>query len=239
MKFTGLVSAAMAVATVLADAYPWTRLEKEKALVLVVDLQEGLYNLARDWDPTLFKHQMIAHAAIGPVFGIPTILTTSAETGPNGQLPQEIFDLNPDATVVRRNGPINAWDDPAFREAVKATGKTHIILAGIVTDVCTAFLARSLRAEGYEVWANIEASGTTSEVIRSISNDQMLRAGVNVVSLFAIIGDIMRDWRSSPGAVELYPWLDKYFPVYGMMARAHTAAIRNGTITEAAATLPN
>lgn len=94
----------------------------------------------------------------------------------------------------------------------------------------TTFLALSLRAEGYSVWANVEASGTTTPLIRDISNDRMARAGVNVVSLFSIICDLMRDWRNTPGAAELFPWLDRYFPAYGMVARGHLAAIENGTV---------
>lgn len=41
----------------------------------------GLYQLVRDFEPTLYRHNMIAHAAIGQVFDIPVILTTSAEEG--------------------------------------------------------------------------------------------------------------------------------------------------------------
>jgi len=242
MKFNAIAtffSAALAAGTALADTFAWERLDKSKALLVVVDMQEGLYTVARDWDATLYKNAMIAHAALGKAFDIPTILTTSAEDGPNGPLPQEITDMYPNAPFIKRQGEVDAWDSEAFRNAVKATGRTQIIIAGIVTDVCTAFLARSLRAEGYSVWANIEASGTTTKEIRDISNDQMISAGVNVVSLFAIVCDLMRDWRSLPGAVELYPWLDQYYPVYGILARQHRAAIRNGTISEAEALLPN
>lgn len=39
-------------------------------------------------------------------------------------------------------------------------------------DLGTTFCALSLRAEGYSVWANIEASGTTTEFIRDVSNDR-------------------------------------------------------------------
>lgn len=35
---------------------------------------------------------------------------------------------------------VDAWDNPDFRAAVKATGKKQIILAGIVTEVCTRYL---------------------------------------------------------------------------------------------------
>ena len=138
--------------------------------------------------------------------------------------------MYPSAPLIKRQGEVNAWDNADFRAAIKATNKTQIILAGIVTDVCTAFLARSLRAEGYSVWANLEASGTTTKEIRDISNDAMVRSGVNVVSLFAIVCDLMRDWRNTPGAKELIPWLDKYLPAYGMVARAHKAAVEGGEV---------
>jgi hypothetical protein len=102
----------------------------------------------------------------------------------------------------------------------------------------TTFLALSLRAEGYSVWANVEASGTTTALIRDTANDRMQAAGVQLVSLFSIVCDLMRDWRSSPGATEIMPWLDKYMPVYGYLARGHAAAIRNGTIINGESVLP-
>lgn len=53
---------------------------------------------------------------------------------------------------------------------------------------------------------------------------------MQLVSLFAIVCDLMRDWRATPGAGEVLPFLDKYLPVYGMLARDHAAAIENGTV---------
>ncbi|ROW12219.1 hypothetical protein VMCG_00109 [Cytospora schulzeri] len=207
-------------------------------MLLILDLQEGLYGLARDFDATLYRNSIIAHAAIGKVFDLPVVMTTSAQQGPNGVLPQEILDMYPDAPLIQRQGEVDAWDNADFRAAIKAANKSQIIMAGIVTDVCTTFCALSLRAEGYSVWANVEASGTTTSLIRDVSNDRMARAGVNIVSLFSIICDLMRDWRSTPGAAELIPWLDGYYPVYGMVARAHRAAIENGTVIPGEASLP-
>lgn len=50
-------------------------------MLLILDLQEGLYNLARDFDATLYRDSMIAHSAIGKVFDLPVVMTTSAQTG--------------------------------------------------------------------------------------------------------------------------------------------------------------
>jgi nicotinamidase-related amidase len=252
MKFT--LFPFLLASLALTDKVPFERLNKDDSvspscralnppltspqLLLVIDLQEGLYTLARDFDATLYRDSMIAHSALGQVFDLPVILTTSAQTGPNGPLPQEILDMYPSAPLIKRLGEVDAWDNADFRAAVRAANKTQIIMAGIVTDVCTTFLALSLRAEGYSVWANVEASGTTTGLIRDVSNDRMARAGVNVVSLFSIVCDLMRDWRSTPGATELFPWLDRYLPAYGYLARGHRAAILNGTVLSGEDRLP-
>ena len=99
-------------------------------------------------------------------------------------------------------------------------------------------MAQSLRAERYSVWADVEASGTTSELIRDAANDQMRAAGVKVTSLFAIMCELMRDWRNTPGALTLIPYLDTYLPAYGFIVRAHAAAIRNGSFVAGEAVLP-
>lgn len=76
----------------------------------------------------------------------------------------------------------------------------------------------------------MEASGTTTELIRDVSNMRMQQASVQLVSLFAIVCDLMRDWRAKPGAAEVLPWLDQYYPAYTYMARGHGAAVENGTL---------
>lgn len=60
--------------------------------------------------------------------------------GPNGPLPKEIIQMHPNAPYIRRNGEVDAWDNPEFRAAVEATGRRQVILAGIVTEVCTLWL---------------------------------------------------------------------------------------------------
>jgi nicotinamidase-related amidase len=79
---------------------------------------------------------MIAHSAVGKLFDIPVIMTTSAQQGPNGPLPKEILDMYPDAPLIRRQGEVDAWDNVEFKAAVRAANKSQIIMAGIVTDVC-------------------------------------------------------------------------------------------------------
>lgn len=57
--------------------------------------------------------------------------------GPNGPLPKEILEMYPDAPLVKRQGEVDAWDNPDVRAAIEATGRKQIIIGGITTDVCT------------------------------------------------------------------------------------------------------
>lgn len=94
----------------------------------------------------------------------------------------------------------------------------------------TEFLALSLRSEGYTVFANTEGSGTFSQRLADDANRRMEKSGVILQGLFAIVMDLMRDWRNTPGSLQLLPFLDQYLPVYGYVARAHLAAVLNGTL---------
>lgn len=71
--------------------YTFDRLNKSDAALLVVDHQIGLSQIVRDYDPTVFRQSLLGHAALGNLFNLPTILTTSAEQGPNNALPEEII----------------------------------------------------------------------------------------------------------------------------------------------------
>lgn len=64
-------------------AFKYERIDKNDAVLLVVDLQEGLYQIARDQSAVAMKNNILAHAALGKIFNLPSILTTSTETGKN------------------------------------------------------------------------------------------------------------------------------------------------------------
>jgi hypothetical protein len=65
----------------MVDAISLFTKSHSQKLLLVLDLQVGLYQLARDFDATLYQRNMIAHSALGKLFDLPVILTSSAEQG--------------------------------------------------------------------------------------------------------------------------------------------------------------
>ena len=175
---------------------PYVRLDKNNAAVLLVDHQTGLLSLVRDIDPDRFKNNVLALADLAKYFNLPTILTTSFEQGPNGPLVPELKQTFPDAPFIARPGQINAWDNDDFVNAVKATGKKQLIIAGVVTEVCVAFPTLSALAEGFDVFVVTDASGTFNELTRDSAWDRMSAAGAQLITWFGVACELHRDWRN-------------------------------------------
>lgn len=175
---------------------PYIRLDKNNAAMLLVDHQTGLLSLVRDIDPDKFKNNVLATADLAKYFGLPTILTTSFENGPNGPLVPELKEMFPDAPYIARPGNINAWDNEDFVQAVKATGKKQLIIAGVVTEVCVAFPALSAIEEGFDVFVITDASGTFNQMTRDAAWERMSQAGVQLMTWFGAACELHRDWRN-------------------------------------------
>ncbi len=180
----------------MEKTFKYNRLSKDDAVLLLVDHQTGLISLVQDFSPNEFKNNVLALAACGKYFQLPTILTTSFEDGPNGPLVPEIKEIFPDTPYVARPGNINAWDNEDFVNAVKKTGRKQLIIAGVVTEVCVAFPALSAIEEGYEVFVVTDVSGTFNEVTRDAAWLRMQAAGVQMMSWFGVACELHRDWRN-------------------------------------------
>ena len=199
---------------------PYVRLDREQAVVLLVDHQTGLLSLVRDIDPDKFKNNVLALGDLATYFQLPTILTTSFEQGPNGPLVPELKEQFPDAPYIARPGQINAWDNEDFVNAIKATGKKQLIIAGVVTEVCVAFPTLSALAEGFDVFVVTDASGTFNEFTRHSAWDRMSQAGAQLMTWFGVACELHRDWRNDVEG--LGTLLSNHIPDYRNLITSHT-----------------
>ncbi|RMM12758.1 Isochorismatase protein [Pseudomonas syringae] len=175
---------------------PYSRLNKDDAIVLLIDHQTGLISLVQDFSPNEFKNNVLALADLARFFKLPTILTTSFEQGPNGPLVPELKAMFPDAPYIARPGQINAWDNEDFVKAIKATGREQLIIAGVVTDVCVTFPTLSALAEGFEVFVVTDASGTFNTTVQQAAWSRMTQAGAQLMNWFSVACELQGDWRN-------------------------------------------
>ena len=192
---------------------PYVRMDKDQAVVLLVDHQTGLFSLVQDFEPMEFKNNILALGATAKHFNVPVVLSTSLKDGPNGPLLPEIRAMFPEAPLIERHGQINAWDNEDFRKAVEQTGRKQVIIAGIVTDVCVSCLSLSMAEAGYDVFVVVDASGTFNEAVRHAAWDRMSANGIQLVNWFTVACELQRDWRNDmEGLANI---LHQYMPAYG------------------------
>jgi nicotinamidase-related amidase len=201
----------------------YDRLDVNNAAFLFVDHQVGLLNLVQDTNPDSLKNTILGLADTAKFFNSSVILSSSRADGPNGPLLPELMERFPDAPYIARPGQINAWDDPDFVKAVKATGKTQLIISGIVTDVCVTFVSLSAKAAGYEVFVVTDASGTFNEAIRDASWMRMQAGGIQLVNFFSVACELARDWRIDiTGLGNLFA---AHIPTYKNIIDAYAGAV--------------
>ncbi len=188
-----------------------------------VDHQTGLMNLVHNARAVEFKNIVVALAQTAKLHNVPSVLTTSAETGPNGPMLPEIMQLLPNAPKISRPGQINAWDNAEFVDAIRKTGRKKIVMSGITTDVCVAFATLSAIDAGYEVYVVVDASGSMNPDVQNAAIMRMSSAGAIIGTWFAISCELLYDWRhpAGPGSAQLF--ID-HMPSYAEVAASHKAA---------------
>jgi nicotinamidase-related amidase len=197
----------------------YERLNYNNSAIIFVDHQVGLLNGVRTQILDELKSSIIFLAKLAKLFNISTLVTTSAENGPNGPLLPEIREILPNVTIFKRLGEINAWDNEEFRKAIISLNKNKLIIAGISTDVCLAFLALSAIKNGYKVYAVLDASGTWSHLIETAAIMRMQKHGIEMINTFAVSGELQLDWRNKTG-VEYGKILGQALPFYSNLIEA-------------------
>ncbi|ELY80190.1 MULTISPECIES: hydrolase [Natrinema] len=166
---------------------------EDDAALLLIDHQTGLIQGVENQDTITVRNNVLALARVGQIYDLPVVLTTSRAEGPNGPLLPELTEMFPDEEVIDRSD-VNAWDDPEFVKAVEETGRSNLIMAGILTEVCVAFPAISAINEGYNVQAVIDASGSFNDRAEQAAMSRMEQAGVDLTSWFAVSSEMLKDW---------------------------------------------
>lgn len=191
--------------------------------MLLIDHQSGLFQTIADMPFTTVRANAAALAKAASLAKIPVITTASVPQGPNGPLIPEIHQNAPHAKYVARKGQINAWDNPDFVDAVKATGKGTLIVAGTITSVCMAFPSISAVADGYRVFAVVDASGTYSKMAQEITLARIVQAGVVPIDTGAVLSELQKTWNRD----DAQQWAQAYagvFPPYQLLIESYLKA---------------
>ncbi len=168
---------------------PSSDLTPENCVFLMIDHQTGLMQFLPSIDPLQLKNNILGMARTAKAFDIPVVMGTSWPHGPNGPTMPELKALFPEVEVIDRP-VVNFWKDEASRQAVEATGRRKLVIAGLATEVCAAFPAISALRDGYETYVVIDACADFNPQITDVTTQRLAAAGVIVTTWVAVLAEL-------------------------------------------------
>ena len=193
------------------------RFTAENTALLLIDHQVGTMQLIKNIDSQLAAKQAVALAKMAKILNLPTVITSSQEGNAQGPIMPEIAQILPEAHAARikRPGVVNAWAYAEFRDAVLATGRKNLIMAGVTTDVCLIFPAIDAALEGFAVQAVMDASGSPTDWSEEFSRQRMRDAGVVLTATNTLMAEIAQDWSTPDGQQLIGLLFSDVFPALG------------------------
>jgi nicotinamidase-related amidase len=163
------------------------------ALVLI-DYQPSQVGAVRSMDPDLMIRNAVSTVKLAKLFGVPIVHSTvNVASGRGGPTVPPLAELlEADAPIDRTT--LNAWEDTAFLNAVRETGRRKLVLCALWTEICMAFPALDALSEGYDVYPVVDAIGGTSVEAHRAGLERVVQAGGQPVSWVSLACELQRDW---------------------------------------------
>ncbi|RVI70986.1 hydrolase [Sinorhizobium meliloti] len=175
-------------------------LRPQDSVLVLIDHQPYQLTNVNSHEPQMLVNNAAALAKAAKAFAVPTILTSViADRG--GRIFPQITDVFPGQEVIDRTF-INTWQDEKAVDAVKATGRKQLIIAGLWTEICVTPAIQAL-GEGWDVTVVTDASSGTSVEAHEVAIQRMIMAGANMMTWLAVAAEWQRDWARTEHAAEL------------------------------------
>ncbi|MFF2014172.1 hydrolase [Streptomyces sp. NPDC058195] len=174
-------------------------LSPHDSVVVLVDHQPQMFFGATNVDRGEIINATVALAKSAKIFDVPVVLTTVAATTFSGPLLPPLAEQFPGDQPIDRT-TMNCWEDQRVVDAVKATGRPKIVLAGLWTEVCISLAALSAIDQGYQVYVPTDACGGVSVTAHDNAVLRMTEQGVVPTTWLTTLLEWQRDW----GRTETY-----------------------------------
>src|SRR6476620_8709613 len=167
----------------------------EDCALVLIDYQNEMFEVIRsETSADLVEMHVRLLAKAAKAFDMPIVLSTvGVGFGFNGPtLPTILSELDGLEPIDRSS--MNAFEDEAFSEAVRATGRKRLIIGGLHTEICLTFASVQALKDGYEVMYVTDAVGGRSQAAHRTGIERLSHAGAVPTTALAVVTELFRDW---------------------------------------------
>ena len=173
----------------------------ENTAMLLIDHQQGTIKLARNLSREEIVQNTRALARVAVETEMSLVLTSSMEDHFQGLLLDDLQKIAPEAysNRIKRPGVVDCWEYDEYRNAVIATGKKKLIMAGLTNDVCIVYPAISAIEDGFEVQVVVDAGGSPTTLADETALRRMEKHGVTLTSTNQVMAELANSWSEGVG----------------------------------------
>ena len=176
-----------------------SKIDVDDTLVLFTDLQAGIADLPLTVPYTRLQKGVHALSRLAHLLGMPAIVSAvKGQDGSDAKIMPEIAQGLGELPIHYRTTS-DSFENQAIKQAVEATGRKTILIAGTATEVAVQLAALSGSDLGYRVFVVIDAVGGISERTEDAALRRLVQAGVSIVSVATLSGELAGDF-SQPTA---------------------------------------
>jgi nicotinamidase-related amidase len=168
-------------------------LKPEECAMLLVDFQAGLGFGIESMPVQVVLNNAVALAHTAAAFKIPVIASTSASRVYSGPFLPRLQEALPSVKAIERKN-MNVWEDDTVRNAVVATKRQRLIVAGFLTEACVSFSVLSALKDGFEVFVVADACGGLTPASHEFALRRQEQAGARLTSWIQVLLEFQRDW---------------------------------------------
>jgi nicotinamidase-related amidase len=169
--------------------------DASECVLMLIDYQDHVMDVIFAQDRRVLELNVCTLAKMAVTFKIPVILSTvGVEMGANGPTIAPLRAALPGLEDIDRS-TMNAWADPKFLAAVKATGRKRMVMCGVSTSACLTYPVVSALADGYEVAFVADAVGDSYQELHDTAILRLAHAGAVPTTTVSMIAEWFLDWK--------------------------------------------
>jgi len=163
-------------------------LTTENAVLVLIDYQAKLVPAMHDRERLITNVLKLVRGAAA--FELPVIVTEQYPQGLGPTLP-EVIELLPGVTPIAKTC-FSACDDGTFLQALRASGRSQVLLAGIETHICVYQTALALVRGGWQVQAVTDACASRDPANETAALRRMEAAGVSPTNVEMALFELLK-----------------------------------------------
>jgi nicotinamidase-related amidase len=176
-------------------------LDPTNTAVLFADLQAGIIELTATNEVARLRRAVAALAKLAHIFDIPAVITTGPADGGPRVTPEIAAALG--ALPPHTRNTTDAFLHAPTRDAIAATRRNTLLIAGVATEIIVQHSALSGAAKGFDVQVVIDACGGISPRTEDAALRRLTQGGVVITSIASIAGQLAGDFTQPNGSKAL------------------------------------